>query len=736
MLMDAMIGSRKRVLRLAAWVSLLVVGAAACGDDNPPRAAVEEEPEAQPEAEPEPEEEPETPDVGNNGLPDIPIIDEEDAGGFEPACSLEDGVAPNQEPGEAAELGTDVDRSDLFICSDAPDWYRFELEAGQQMFFFVEFDARFGDLDIYLHEEGRTGRDEAVAESTSPDQSEFIDFTAPQAGVYLLQVEGFDGAENQYRLFARLGCGSDADCPEGRACTLRGGFCTALPALDCGVDRGFEPNESASTATPVELDAEAPVVFESLSICPQDNDHYLLVVPEQAGLEILIDHPITEDLDVLLFDDAGNFFGQGRERRGGEDLLARFLPPGRYILLVDQIGLEDSGATTYDLSVALQQGACAGDIDCSGVPGREFCDLDSGTCEGIISEGGQGFGEGCDDDGDCAQETAGCYEGSLGGGDNICTNLCDEDAECEALGQGAHCLQIDLGLSICVRGCESDFDCSAQFFCDAQTGRCEDRNCNVDAQCPREGESCVHGDFGQGGFCLPYDQDQVCGVGQTPDEGDNGSSGRAALVELTDGGVFFEGLGLCDDDEDWYVVELEGPSQNLTVDVDFAGNGDLDVYIYSEEGRLMGSGTEPDANPEQALSTFLAAGRYFVRVNKFPDGNGVDGEVIYTLSLNAGPIDCRIEGGTCDQTQPLRLTCEEETGACVDFQGNGEVALGDNCDTLDDCVEGAEFCFTFRGTENGGNICSHFCRSGADCADVPGSQCFAIRRNIGVCIRR
>ena len=718
----------------------LTLAASACGDDSlRQRVDVSENPEPDPSPQTPPEPEPQ-PDDNNDGPPDLPVIDSnnennEDNNDEGPACSLEDGVAPNQSDNAAAELGTDVDREDLYICSGAPDWYRFELEEGQRILAFVEFQARFGDLDIYLYEEGRTSRQEAVAESTSPDQSEFIDFTSQAGGTYLLEVEGFDGSENQYRLFLKLGCGNDLDCPEGRACNLRFGYCSAPPELDCGIDEGLEPNETVATATELRPGDE-PAALSDIKICPADVDHYAVDVPPNSGLLIALEHPSNQDLDALLFNEDGQPFGEGTERQGGEDLSGLFLPSGRYIILIDQLGFDGSSPTTYDLSVELREGSCGSDIDCAAVPGREFCDTESGNCEGITSDGGQEYGDVCDDDGDCSEETDGCYEGSPGGGDNICTILCDEDAECSDLSEGAYCQVIDpVGqVAICVHACERDFDCSADLLCDVESGRCTSRACNVDTQCEREGDSCLHDDTSQGGLCRDYglDQDHECGVGVAPDDTDNGSSSRAALVEVQNG-AFFEGLSLCDNDEDWFVIEIEGAS-NLTTDVDHGGSADLDVYLYSEEGRLIGSGTEPDANPEQALATSVAAGRYFIRVNKFPT-NGGDAEVTYTLSINIGPTDCRLEEGACDDTQPLRLSCDEETGACVDFQGNGEVPLGESCDSSDDCTQEADFCFTFQGASEDRNICSHYCRSSQECNDVPETQCVPIRRDLGVCIR-
>lgn len=719
---------------------MLSLGALACGGDTSTQSgsAVEDDNNEpgnnQDNNAPDNNQDNNEPDAGDDP-PDIPVIDPGNNDDFEPACGFEDELAPNQSPDSAADLGTDVDRDDLFICAFASDWYRFDLEAGQGILLFTEFDPRFGDLDIYLYAEGAAERDLELASSTSPDRSEFIQFEATSSGTYLLEIEGFEGAENQYRLFAKLACETDADCPDGRSCFLRGRYCNGERDLDCGVDDGFEPNESATDATALTPE-DGLAEVSGASICPPDEDHYRVNVGDGEGLRIALTHDRDADLDLLLFSAQGDFFGQGRERVDGEDLNALFMPPGEYIVLVDQ---SEGVETTYDLSIEIEAGRCESDIDCAGIFGREICNTDDGICEGIDSEGGQGLGEICDDDGDCTRDADGCYEGTPGSGDNVCTVLCQADDECgDEFGPGAYCLIIIDPLTntgICAPGCEDDFDCSEQLFCDAENGRCESRECRLDDDCPREDESCVYDDDVQrGGLCRDYEEAQSpdCGVGEAPDDGDNGSSSRATLLTLGEEGTFIEGLNTCDDDEDWYVVELTEPGSNLTVDVEFDGQADMDVYLHDGEGALVGAGTTPDSNPEQAIGELLAAGRYFIRVNKFPI-EGSDPEVSYALSINVGAADCRGDEGACDDTAPLRITCNEETGACEDFEGNGEVALGENCDSNDDCAETADFCATFQGASEGRNICSKFCTSEAECADVPGTQCFAIRRNLGVC---
>ncbi len=721
----------------------LMLAASACSDDTPYQATAEpgddagmNNGEADTDIEDDADAEPDPDMGGNNGAPDLPII-EPDGGDFEPACSLEDGLAPNQDPDSAAEVSTDVIET-YFLCADTSDWYVFDAEAGQTIVLWTNFDPNFGDIDIYLYEEGATGEDQQVADSTTPDRAEYIEYEVTTTGRYFFEVRSFEGTENSYTQVIKVQCGSDEDCPDASACHLRNRWCYAEDrALSCGVDEGFEPNESAGTATPLDFSDNA-VQLAGIGICPEDEDYYRIEIGPEQGLTAVLGHGNETEVDLLLFKDNGDFVAAGDRLRTGERLRAPFIAPGSYLLLVDMQNFRGAAPTTYDLEVTLEMGRCEADQDCTGLGGREFCDVESGTCFGIDSDGGQGLFEPCDDDGDCSPDTEGCYEGTPGSGDNLCTVVCSSaDDNCGDFQDGAYCQIIDrlADFGVCTPACSSDFDCSQNLFCDTEAGRCASRACAVDTDCAREGEACVYSDFGyQGGRCLPYTEPELdCGVGDAPDDGTNGSSSSAAPLTFDGNSAFIEGLSICDGDEDWYVMELTGDSTNLTIDVGFDGAADVDVYLFSEDGRSYGEGIEPDANPEQAVTTYVPAGRYFIRVNHFPVQNG-DAEVSYNIQVNLGESDCRVLDTACDETTPLRIVCAEDTGACTDFQGNGEVEIGGTCDSFDDCNEDADLCFSFFGAGDGQNICTHTCTSQGDCADVEGTQCRPIRRGLGVCI--
>jgi len=114
---------------------------------------------------------------------DIPVIEPEDAG-FEPSCSFEDELAPNQDPDQAASVDGFLNREDLYVCPDTSDWYALEATQGQELIIFAQFDPNTADLDMYLYREGQRTRQQAVATSETPNQQAFLRVQPPATGRY------------------------------------------------------------------------------------------------------------------------------------------------------------------------------------------------------------------------------------------------------------------------------------------------------------------------------------------------------------------------------------------------------------------------------------------------------------------------------------------------------------------------------------------------------------------------
>ena len=57
--------------------------------------------------------------------------------------------------------------------------------------------------------------------------------------------------------------------------------------------------------------------------------------------------------------------------------------------MVDMRSYRGAGPTTYSLELTRVDGRCTADADCDGLFEREFCDVETGVCFGIDSDGEQ-----------------------------------------------------------------------------------------------------------------------------------------------------------------------------------------------------------------------------------------------------------------------------------------------------------------------------------------------------------
>jgi len=119
-------------------------------------------------------------------------------------------------------------------------------------------------------------------------------------------------------------------------------------------------------------------------------------------------------------------------------------------------------------------------------------------------------------------------------------------------------------------------------------------------------------------------------------------------------------------------------------------------------------------------------------VNQFPGQR--DRVTEYSLSISTEPQACTVEGEECLDVVPLRTICDEESGACVQLEGDGAIELGEVCDSADDCTEDAEFCWVFEPASEGNNICTHRCAGQVDCDDVPDTSCMSFGGGFAACL--
>lgn len=661
-------------------------------------------------------------------FPDLGGVSE-DGGGLTDAvvsstCPDEDGFSPNHGPAEAHSVPrAGLDEEDLHLCAGFDDFFVLELDEGDGVMIIIEFANRIGDLDLWLLPEGTTDQDDAVAVGGTEEDVEEIRWVAEEAGTYVLMVDGFEDAEGYYDLLIRPTCRVDADCPgDDMVCLLQGRFCDTLDEPLCGED-AHEPNNRADGATDLGLDGDDSLTIAGV-VCGDDWDYFSFSLDDVSNVEVELDWDGEGDLAVAVLGSDGDVLDSagGDPRQPGAHLEMARVAAGDYLVYVTSL----AGGTTdsaYSLDVVVEGAdGCEDDSDCDQAFGRAICS-DSGGCVSYQPDEPNPIGGLCDSDDDCDDTTQGCYEGGPGLDDNVCTRQCRGDDDCG----DAQCLAVGGGRfgGLCFGGCEADTNCPAPYVC-GEGGECEFIECGVDADCG-DGRACLRGEQG-GAFCRTYEE-TAC-----DDQEADGNGRMSDAVALDLESMPLEDLTICDEDRDWYSLEVaEGPAL-IEISVAYEGDEtDLDVYLYDAMGNTVAEGVTSGGNPEVVQADFVAAGTYYVFVNQFPneESNPVTS---YDLTASVSVVDgCTAEGEECHDLQPFRFICNDD-GSCGFLEGNGELELGALCDSQDDCGEDAQFCFTFEGTEYGQNICTRPCGNGDDCADVADATCTPLGGRFAVCL--
>ena len=639
--------------------------------------------------------------------PDMTLADAEIVPDMAPiprSCGNEDALYPNLDLASATPIEVGFARDDLFLCPEGSDHFAIAVQSGQVISLTLRTDPAETDLDLILFDANGNELDASAGETGN----EQIRFTSPADGTIYAQITGaYPDQAAFYALSVQGGCAVDAHCPEGTTCNRGEGACEPFSVPDCGADAN-EPNDRDDQATPL-VDAAHGTV------CEGDRDWYQIEANDGDSYDLLV----TGDVDAYVTDlstGATLRTTDGDARTNPERLALEHLPAGRYgIAIVGGEGLRD---IDFDLQIIGHSGACQGHYDCTT---RAFPLCDEGVCRPVDDSEPIALGERCTADEQCTPEADLCYLGGEGGHDNRCTVRCQNTAQCTAaLGEGSSCEVIDRqGTRICFGPCESDDDCSAFRACRNNT--CELRGpCEGDVNCG-EGESCqAIPPFGR--YCGIVPPPAQCGADPEPYLANDRQADAPAIA--TDGAAI-EGLSTCDDDEDWYQFEVtaEQAAHTLEVSVSFRENVDIDVYVYDANGSPVADATSPDQSTEVATARWIAPGLYTIYVDQFSSDRLEDTAYTIAVSLIENGDACTVAGNECGNTQPMRTTCDEATGACNAIHGQGMVALGDRCDSDNDCGPGAELCWVYEGGADGYNICTHSCGNEADCADAPGTVC-------------
>ena len=646
----------------------------------------------------------------DSGTPDAIVIDDIRI----VACEKEDTLAPNQDAASATDVNAGISAEDLYICEDAPDWFRIDGRAGQTVTASIDFAHRVGDLDLYLVTAESPSFDDAIAESNGEEDTEEFIATLPADGTFYVVVEGWEGAVGVYDLEITPSCSSDADCPDGFACSFIDQACREVLDPICGDDVS-EPNDFPSTATPVELESDGFAFLHGYRVCEEDDDYFALTLDETSSfsLELLFDDGF--DLDLYVYSPEGVRLAASNGDSANPELLRwDFAAAGTYIIGVDHFVTSIGNDVTYNLTIEVTAGACNENIDCT-QEGRGLCE--DGACVPFVADPPNDAGGLCDDDSDCLGDL-GCYEGYAGIDDNFCTGGCRGDGDCSMFENG-QCIGNRNG--VCFDACDTDLDCPRLYAC-VDGRRCDLVECNLDEDCA-EDQVCRRSERQNLGLCTtaPFPSCRE-------DDEFEANDTQAEAAPIADR---VEAL-ICDGNDDWFSVEVAEGGTTLTASVAFDGGVDIDVYVFDAAGNTVGAGISGDANPEVAEALHLAAGDYVVRVNQFPGPRDQITEYSLDIAMESDP--CTIADEECLDVVPLRLVCDDEVGACVQLEGEGSVELGGFCDSEDDCTEDAEFCWAFEPASERNNICTHRCASQSDCDDVPDTSCTSFGGGFAACL--
>jgi len=635
----------------------------------------------------------------------------------EPSCEKEDRFVGNQSQDTAEEITLGFASDELFICPETQDWYRLTLEEGQQVTIRLEANPPETDLDLaLLNREG-----EVVASSANEEGIEDIVLVPELAGEYWILVEGYQDQQAAYALGVSGSCRLDAHCPDGQVCDRFRRQCTQAPDGTCGADEN-EPNDVDTSATEI----ESPAALQGV-LCRADRDWFSFNAEAGDSYEMLVRFPEGQDIDVHVVNaDTGAVIARatGDRRNNPERLNFSHLPAGEYRVGLT-LYLDDDQRdrdVDYELEFVGRSGRCETDRDCSAT-GLPVCD--DGICRAV--EPGAGLGDRCGENEDCAEGADLCYTGFTGGHDNFCTIQCRGEGECGALGEGAYCQPIDRRSAICVPPCGNDDDCGVFYQC--QQSRCQLRGeCRVDADC-EDGEICRAARTGDR-YCALPSEPAACGA----DAGNDPNNVRSEATAL-DLPVEADDLNICNGDDDWYVltVPADQGGKILEVAVEFREGVDIDVYLFDGFGNKIGESITPDQVREVVSLRFIAPGEYYARVDQFSSDRLEDTRYRMTAELIDNDEGCTADANQCAETEPLRMVCDEDSGGCVSLEGEGQLGLGERCDSSDDCSADADFCWNFEGGERF-NICTIPCRGDGDCAGIDGTVCTVFQRRFGVCL--
>ncbi len=434
--------------------------------------------------------------------------DDECVGAFQ-VCNTEthrceEGECVDDQVGSTPETATAVTTlphtGDYAICSGVADWFKFNLNEGDNLFVNVLFTDADGDLDAKLYYtlpgEGAT----AVKTAGSVSDNESIVYIVPEgkSGEYYLHILGYGTAQNTYALEIKDGCTVNADCGgaplvcntttskceehcESHEECPNGTYCSdtneCVEYADCGADSDCNIENSVNdsdvwycevlASTPVclvkkahtcggessnDIHSQAETILPTENkagvICIEDTEWYTFTLTAEVSTVTLTLSFTAGDLDLVVLgpDSYTNRIGGSFEEQdptvGGTEVVdLRLVPAGQYYVYIYRYGYENED-TTADTSYTLSFSAINTELRCSTAT----------DCINTLP-----LRSVCSADGACVNMDA---DGTVAVG-----GFCENNANCQDSEELYGCLDFGEGTptydNFCTINCVEDADCDA-----------------------------------------------------------------------------------------------------------------------------------------------------------------------------------------------------------------------------------------------------------------------------------
>ncbi|HUQ02444.1 MAG TPA: PPC domain-containing protein [Kofleriaceae bacterium] len=206
-------------------------------------------------------------------------------------------------------------------------------------------------------------------------------------------------------------------------------------------------------------------------------------------------------------------------------------------------------------------------------------------------------------------------------------------------------------------------------------------------------------------------------LGEPTDDGPAGARPILVPVIGTPGTATGKICNTPSTEADWYSVTV-GAGEGLVANLAWTAGPDLDVYIYDNMNRLLG--TSFWLNPEIVTVTYLPAGTYYLAV--YRAGTATVPAYDYTLSVTRTAAQTCTTATDCASSYKTQLYRGACTGGTCNFIAAGTRADGMACDSADDCMS-ADCSYIAFEADAQDSICTHTCTSNANCSTIANTVC-------------